>query len=295
VARDHVLNGSVVAKSRLRISNAFRLDRYTVQFACVSAFPKFLMLVVLLLPVPISAAEFPSCKAVRDYLNGPRPKAAYARVKALESAVATLERETAQQVPDCDDLWIERAYFEHASELDMFSKTRPDGSAKRTWSLEAATAYGRYLEWFSGLPEKRRDRVIRILLTMQEATDDEFRKARPSWMRRRVGNVLGSMGAAYVNAQDHESLIKTHLRYAELLPDAFPNEVVQRWHKWLRAKPDFKRDQSDSDIKDLLASDSELLGQWAGFKGFLQRFVGLNPSVKDEWARVIGKITKWLA
>jgi hypothetical protein len=103
------------------------------------------------------------------------------------------------------------------------------------------------------------------------------------------------MGAAYVIAENQEGLITAYERYAGESIEIFPNQVAQKWHKWLRAKPDFQRDKKNDEIKKLIVDNSEVAGQWITFKGFLQQFVQANPSVSEEWSKVIKGISQWLS
>src|SRR5688572_25822840 len=90
---------------------------------------------------PASAGEFRSCKDVWDYLNGTKSSEPYTRVKLMENAVEVVNRELSREGATCDELWAERAYFEHANEADLYRKTRTDPASRKTWAADAATAY----------------------------------------------------------------------------------------------------------------------------------------------------------
>src|SRR5712692_6375598 len=212
-----------------------------------------------------TARDFDTCKQVSDYLNSARPEDQYARVVDLRNAVQLIDRISNLAIP-CEDYVVERTRFELGSELEAYSQTFSDLTPQRTWAADAAEAFEQYLEWFLLLSEENRDRMIRILLRAQSVSDADFKRDRGKWLRKRVGNALHSLGVAYVRADQHESLLVSYERHAQESIEIFPNEVVRKWYKWLRARPEFQRDKQDAEIRELIASDSDISAQWTTFK-----------------------------
>lgn len=241
-----------------------------------------------------NAAEFQSCREVRNYLNGTRPIDAYARVADLENATQAVKQEIARGSSECDDVVVELVFFEYARETEDLGNTFTDPQTRRTWASAAATAYIDYLNWFTDISESRQSGLIRVLLRLQSASDEEIRREKGKWLRKRVGGVLNNLGAAYIRAENHEELINSYQKYSDVV-EIYSNEVVRKWYRVLQTKPDFQRVRQDMEIRALISRDGDVVVQWETFMGFLSRFVEANPSVKDEWTKVMRKISQWLS
>lgn len=242
-----------------------------------------------------AAAAFTSCADVRAYFRTPLPQGAYARVQDLEKAVEVLKRESASPSDSCEDWVMERGFFEYAAALDEYSKTfSGETQATQRWAMDAAAAYDQYVGWFLTLAEASQDQLIRILTKTQRLPDDEFKKEKRKWLRSRVGNVLNSMGASFVRAQAHEQLLSTYERFRETV-EIYPNEVTKKWHKWLRAKPDFQVEKREAQIKDLMTQSHDCASRWEAFKAFLDAYIPANPSVQTEWSPIRERIVQWLS
>jgi hypothetical protein len=256
----------------------------------------FVLLLMSVLVVQASAAEFTSCTDVREYFKAPLPAAPYTRIQDLKKAVEVVRSEIDSPSSSCEDWVIERAFFEYGTALDEYSKTFPgDPQATQTWANAAAYAYDEHLDWFLNLDELRKNRLIRTLTKTQSISEEEFKKQRGTWLRSRIGNVLNSMGASFVRAQAHEELFNTYERYSQVMIEIFPNEVSRKWHKWLRAQPDFLAEKRELEIVKLIRESTDVYGRWEAFRTFLGLYIPANPSVKDEWLPVKRRIDQWLS
>lgn len=253
------------------------------------------LFLVSALVVQTSAAEFTSCKDVREYFKSPLPAAPYTRTQDLKKAVEVVRSEIDSPSNSCEDWVMERAFFEYGTALDEYSKTFPrDPQATQTWANAAACAYGEHLDWFLSLDELRQNRLIRTLTKTQSISEEEFKKQRGTWLRSRIGNVLNSMGASFVRAQAHEELFDAYERYSQVTIEIFPNEVSRKWYKWLRAQPDFQAEKREPEIVRLIRESADVCGRWEAFRSFLGLYIPANPSVKDEWLAVKRRIDQWL-
>lgn len=247
-------------------------------------------------PAHLQAVEFATCAEVREFLKSPLPDNAYTRAEVLGKAVDALKRQSAPPSEGCDDWVIERTFFEYADALDKHSQSFVgDAEATQTWALDAAVAYGQHLDWFLGLTESRQNGLMRLLLKAQRVSEDEFIQARRKWLRTRIGNALNSMGSAYVRAQAWDKLLDAYEAYFRQSVEIFPNEVAGKWHKWLRALPDFKAEKRDAQIKSLIADNTDHYSRWEAFKEFLDAFLPANPSVRGQWTGVRQRLSQWLS
>lgn len=248
------------------------------------------------LVVQASAAEFTCCTDVQKYFKAPLPTAPYTRVQDLKKAVEALRSEIDSPSDICEDWVIERTFFEYGTALEEYSKTFPaDPPAMQTWASRAATAYGQHLDWFVGLDESRQNRLIRMLTRAQSTSQEEFKRLRGTWLRSRVGNVLNSMGASFVRAQAHEQLFEAYERYSQVTIEIFPNEVSRKWHRCLRAQPDFRAEKRAPEIVEVIRENTDAFGRWEAFLSFLGFYIPANPSVRDEWLPVKRRIEQWLS
>lgn len=258
----------------------------------------FAFAVLIGLPPSLShAAEFHSCAEVRDYLNasGAAADSLYARTVDLQRAVQRVKNEESFGAAPCDELIAERAMFEYGIALEKYGASFADRMAQQTWATEAAKAFGDYLSWYLSLSDAKRDRMIRILLRLQGARDEEFKAERAKWVRRRIGSVLNMLGTAYVRAEQHEEMFASYEQHSADTIEIFPSEVARKWYRWLRTKPDYRRQRPDAEIRNLIATDAEARDRWGAFKDFLTSFSRANPSARQEWDGPIRRIGAWLS
>jgi hypothetical protein len=148
------------------------------------------------------------------------------------------------------------------------------------------------------LTEEEKNQLI-ISVKHIGATDPDFSNMKRRWLRERVGNVIGGLGITYEETRKPQDLLSVYQDLTEgqdvdAYAEVFPDQVVFNWFKYLRAMPEFKASKRDSEIRASL-SDPEVAESWETFRRFLNIYVRMNPSVRDQWGPWLERINKWLA
>src|SRR6185295_12842812 len=232
------------------------------------------------------------CNEVKVWFAHPRQIEPYARIQKLESTVKTLDT---MEGRGCEDWVVERARWEYGRDLEAYSLTFPaDSQALRSWSRKAADAYQSYIDWFLGLDQERQDRLIQSD-SQRSRSSSRFSEYRVRWILSRVGNAVVSLGASFVRVRDQSNLLVQYERLGTSAVEVFPEEAVKEWHKWLCALPDFKARRTPREIAKVTEEDPESADHWSDFQDFLERYLQLNPSVRNRWIPIKRRISQWLA
>jgi len=245
-------------------------------------------------------ADIESCTDITNYFAKPLPPGElYARIQALGSAISVLKAPNDTPSDACPLWLIEHTYWEYADSLHQFSRSFKPGDSQDRWYQTTQAAYRDYLSWFMSLTEKQKDQLI-AGDTHISAADPDFDNVRRGWLRRRIGNVIGGLGITYEETHRLSDLVSVYQELAEQDPDAyakvFPEEIVSNWFKYLRTMPEFKASKGPSEIQAAISDPHEpqVAESWEAFRRFLNTYVRMNPSIRDQWGPWLGRLNKWL-
>ena len=251
----------------------------------------------LWVPSRALSADIQSCEDIKRYLGRPLPGNYYARIQDLKAAEEVLKSQTNLPSSECPIWLIERTYWEYGYALKEFSRNFQDPSARQRWLATTAEAYKDYLSWFESLTEDQIDRLVMSVTQAKKVQNPEFPAIRRTWLRERVGNVIGALGITYEDRRQFLGLITEYQEIGDRNYDKyallFPNQAVQNWFKYLRAMPEFAADKNDSQIRMSL-EQRDVAGAWESFRDFLKGYIKANPSVRGQWTPVVTKISQWL-